>query len=181
MPEPGWFPDEQNDAEGFVWYGLRGFALMSDRGGGGLLSRGLDTREVRYRRSSASAMYGTPEGDRITVTSHALREAGALNQLGDLAVVNILNWVPIEQRRGITRRRDDNGAVEVAGVTWEPGEIAVEGRTAPLEVCQFDNGFWVAVGRTADAGIAIESRGLPLEGLELVRMAYPPPDPSWSS
>ena len=50
-----------NPSGDYVWYGIRGFALISSGGGGGLVARSLDSHEVRFERSSASAMYGTPE------------------------------------------------------------------------------------------------------------------------
>ena len=64
----------------------------------------------------------------------------------------------------------------VAGVIWEPAEISVEGIAKPFEVCQFDNGYWVGVGRAPEADVTIESRGVPRDAVDLVRMEDPPPE-----
>lgn len=165
-------------SEDFVWYGVRGLARIGGVGGGGLVAQSLDTREVRgFRRSSAQAIFTTANGDRVIVTSHHPQEGETFDRRRDVAVINALNWVPIEARRGVVRVLDEYGPATVRGIVWEKDEFTVEGATRSFDVCQFDNGYWVAVGKLPEADVAIESRGVPAPAVELERMGYPPPGP----
>jgi hypothetical protein len=73
-------------------------------------------------------------------------------------------------------------------VEWQEAAILVDGDTTPFEVCHLDGGFWAAVGRAPGADVTIDSRGVPLDGLELERiperlpvMHTPPPPPPQAS
>jgi hypothetical protein len=122
-------------------------------------------------------MFRTPNGERIVVESHTPRQGEAFDWLRSSAVSNALNFVPVEDRRGVARTHEKPGLPGVVGVAWIQAEFTVEGTTKPFEVCQFDNDHWVAVGKMPGADVTIESRGIPPEAVELERMTYPPPDP----
>jgi hypothetical protein len=161
----------------FVWYGVRGFARLGGVGGGGLVGRSQDTLEIlSFQRTSAEAIFTTSTGSQVKVASHRTQTGEAFDWLRDTAVSNALNWVPVEDRRGVVRNLDQPGPPTVDGVPWEPGELTVDGTAQPFEVCRFDNGHGVAVGRIPPADVVVESRGVPPEAVELEGMPNPPPD-----
>ena len=90
-------------SDDFVWYGVCGLALVLSGGRGGLASMSLATGERQFQRSSASAVFKTATGELIIVESHRPRQAEDFDRGRDTALINMLNWVPSEHRRGVTR------------------------------------------------------------------------------
>jgi hypothetical protein len=53
---------------------------------------------------------------------------------------------------------------------WEGRTVLVDGRETVFEVCHLQQGRWVAVGRLTDAVVTVESRGVPLDAVQLERV-----------
>jgi hypothetical protein len=67
---------------------------------------------------------------------------------------------------GVQRIR---GEIDSGTRPWTDGSIEIDGEYTDLKVLDLGSDFWVALGRVHNALIAITSRGVPLEGLALVR------------
>jgi hypothetical protein len=120
----------------------------------------------------------------ITVTSHRRQD-------DDLA--SLRRWVFQNAIGAALREHADDESFQLARareverlqsaarldeLTWENVTIAVEGQPTPLQLCQVQDGWWVAVGRGADADLTLSSRHVPLAGLALVCITdLPLPEP----
>ncbi len=47
---------------------------------------------------------------------------------------------------------------------WEHVTIPVDGQPTPFQLCQVQDGWWVAAGRGPDADLTLDSRHVPLAG-----------------
>jgi hypothetical protein len=133
------------------------------RGGGDvtLLSVG-----VEYSHGDAS----------IAVTSHRRQDDG---------LAPLRRWVSQNAAGAALREHADDessqlvvareverlqSAARLDELTWENVTIAVDGQPTPFQLCHVQAGWWVAVGRGADADLTLDSRHVPLAGLALVRV-----------
>ena len=120
----------------------------------------------------------------ITVTSHRRQGDGLAS----------LRWWVSQNAAGAALRGhadDESGqlaraqeverlqsAARLDELTWENVTIAVDGQPTPFQLCHVQDGWWVAVGRGADADLTLDSRHVPLAGLALVRVTdLPAPEP----
>jgi hypothetical protein len=135
----------------------------ADRGGGKvtLVSVGVD-----HSHEDAS----------ITVTSHRQQGSG---------LAPLRRWVSQNAVRAASREHADDGFSQLAAdreverlqsaawldeLPWVNVTIAVDGHPTPFQRCEVLDGWWVAVGRGADADLTLDSRHVPLPGLALVRV-----------
>ena len=113
----------------------------------------------------------------ITVTCHRHQDNG---------LASLRRWVLQDAvRAALLDHADDEFSPEVGRIQpaarldelpWEEVTITVDGQPAPFRLCEVLDGRWVAVGRCADTDLTLDSRGVPLAGLTLVRvtdLAYP--------
>jgi len=133
-------------------YGVEGWPGQREVTAAGVRGRGADVTlisvAVAHRCGGAS----------ITVTSHRLQDSG---------------MVALRRRAS----RDTAGGAR-RELTWADVAIPVDGHPASFQLCEVREGWWVAVGRAAEAGLTLDSRGVPLAGLRLARVTdLPVPKP----
>lgn len=114
----------------------------------------------------------------ITVTCHRHQDNG---------LASLRRWVLQNAvRAALLDHADDEFSPEVGRIQqaarldelpWEEVTITVDGQPAPFRLCEVLDGRWVAVGRCADTDLTLDSRGVPLAGLTLVRLAMPDLEP----
>ena len=120
----------------------------------------------------------------ITVTSHRRQDDG---------LASLRRWVSQNAAGAALREHADDESFQLARaqeverlqsaarldeLTWENVTIAVDGQPTPFQLCHVQDGWWVAVGRGADADLTLDSRHVPLAGLALVRVTdLPVPEP----
>ena len=112
----------------------------------------------------------------ITVTSHRQQDNG---------LASLRRWVSQNAVRAALREHADDessqlvvareverlqSAARLDELPWENVTIAVDGQPTPFQLCEVRDGWWVAVGRGADADLTLDSRHVPLAGLALVRV-----------
>ncbi|HEY3036912.1 MAG TPA: hypothetical protein VGJ54_19920, partial [Streptosporangiaceae bacterium] len=120
----------------------------------------------------------------ITVTSHRRQDDG---------LASLRRWVSQNAAGAALRERADDESFQLARareverlqsaarsdkLTWENVTIAADGQATPFQLCHVWDGWWVAVGRGADADLTLDSRHVPLAGLALVCVTdLPMPEP----
>jgi hypothetical protein len=120
----------------------------------------------------------------ITVTSHRRQDDG---------LASLRRWVSQNAAGAALREHADEESFQLARareaerlqsaarldeLTWENVTIAVDGQPTPFQLCQVQDGWWVAVGRGADADLTLDSRHVPLAGLALACVTnLPLPEP----
>jgi hypothetical protein len=154
-------------AEDMVWFGLKGWPPRGVTSGGGI--GWMEGSVRRMVRMSATAGFHDPEDRWIGVTSHRQDD----DRFAQLRVEVVRKAFLADHRTAMDRQRP---WPDSANTEWEPAVLMVDREPTPFEVCRFDAGCWVAVGRLSGADVTIDSRGVPLEGLELERIPEPPPD-----
>jgi hypothetical protein len=112
----------------------------------------------------------------ITVTSHRQQDNG---------LASLRRWVSQNVVRAALREHADDessqlvaareverlqSAARLDELPWENVTIAVDGHPTPFQLYEVLDGWWVAVGRGADADLTLDSRHVPLPGLALVRV-----------
>lgn len=100
----------------------------------------------------------------ITVTSHRRHDDG---------LAPLRRWVSQNAAGAALRGDAGDGSSRFARarpeeLTWENVTIAVDGQPTPFQLCQVQDGWWVAVGRVAGADLTLDGRHVPLAGLALV-------------
>jgi hypothetical protein len=102
-----------------------------------------------------------------------LVSAGVDHSHGDMSITVTSHR---QQDNGLAslRRRVSQNAVRAAlrehELPWENVTIAVDGQPTPFQLYEVPDGWWVAVGRAADADLTLDSRHVPLAGLALARV-----------
>jgi hypothetical protein len=110
----------------------------------------------------------------ITVTSHRQQDNG---------LASLRRWVSQNAVRAALREHADDessqlvvtreverlqSAARLDELPWDNVTIAVDGQLTPFQLYEVQDGWWVAVGRGADADLTLDSRHVPLAGLALV-------------
>lgn len=151
-----------------VLYGVVGFDRR--RGGsGGIGMRGTG-REARVVRMSETLMFEATDGAWVTVTSQSPMDDEQFEKLRGWAPMKTYLATPAGRRRMAdwNRKGPPPGPVEV---DWRTTTIDVDGVGTSFEVCYLDDGYWVAVGRPADATLTVGGHQVPLEAVRLERLA----------
>ncbi len=112
----------------------------------------------------------------ITVTSHRQQDNG---------LASLRRWVSQNAVRAALREHADDefsqlvaareverlqSAARLDELPWENVTIAVDAQPTPFQLYEVLDGWWVAVGRGADADLTLDSRHVPLAGLALFRV-----------
>ncbi|MCU1352055.1 MAG: hypothetical protein JWM05_1264 [Acidimicrobiales bacterium] len=171
-------------SEDLALFGARGLDRESDEVGGGAQLLTLADGRGHWVQMQAEVSYLDAQGRRLSVTAHR-RDDEQFELLRDYAGAKTFfaaRWeaTPVDLRRESSRLGFDEPFPDL---DWEPVQINIDGDLTSFEVCRFDCGFWFALGRTAEAELTLDSRGIQLAGLQLERLGERVPDrplePEW--
>jgi hypothetical protein len=160
-------------SEDLAWFGVKGWPRSAGSGGSGI--GWTDGGVQRTVRMSISAGFEDADGRRIEVTSHRQDDDG-FAMLRDWAPRNTSLAADRASGKDVGGRRRRRAPRQYPQVDWQKAAVVVDGEAVVFEVCHFDGGFWAAVGRVTGADVTIDSRGVPLDGLQLERILDPPPE-----
>jgi hypothetical protein len=110
----------------------------------------------------------------ITITSHRQQDndlARLRRWVSQNAIWAALGELSDDESRqlAVTRKVERlQSAAQRDELPWENVTIAVDGQPTPFKLYEVQDGWWVAVGRGADADLTLDSRHVPLAGLALV-------------
>ena len=154
-------------------YGVLGFG----RGATGAAALGVagSGRRARTVLVSESLSFDGPEGGTVTVIS---RRPG-----DELDFDRAQTWAPSgpywASQVGETQafREAPGPTHRPVEAEWAPTTVLVDGDAMRFEVCHLGAGYWGAIGRVADAIVTIDSRGVPLNAVQLERLSSSRPPP----
>jgi hypothetical protein len=152
----------------FALYGAVGFDRR--RGSGGVIGMRGTGRHARVVRTSETFTFEVPDGASLTVTSQSPMNDEHFEQFRGWAPMNTYLSTPAGRQAMADwdRKGPPPRPVEI---DWRPTTIEVEGIDTSFEVCDLDDGFWVAVGLLVDATVTVGAHQVPQEAVRLERLA----------
>jgi hypothetical protein len=154
---------------GLALYGAVGLERLSG-GFGTLVSRvGVSKAGGQRIAQSESVSFRDPDGHAVTLASHRRDEGEGYDQLRSWAPMNPYLASP-RGRMALSSWDRSTPLPRPTHVEWTPVSILVDGQVTAFELCELDTGYWAAVGRLEDVDVTIDSRGVPLDKVELERL-----------
>ncbi len=171
-----WAQEELPRYEIDGWKGPR-----RDGSGGGLIARG-DEHEV-HLATSAGVLHQRADGARVEVTSHRHDPDGVRGRTQHWAInvisrafrepgASVGRQAQLEQERAALQDKAWRGELDCRSKV-----ISVDGSSTVFEVFEVNDDLWAAFGRGPGVNITLESRGVLLGDIALVRAMGPPPPP----